>query len=278
MSATDCTAPADRPYLMGRDDRETQRLIRVAEVLNPFTRALLREAGLAEGMRVLDVGTGAGDVALVAGELVGPTGRVVGLDQDPQILRTAFARAQAAGLDNVSFVAGDCRDAPAGPFDAIVGRLVLMYLPDPAATLRGLADRLAPGGIVAFSDYNLSAASCRTSPPEPLWQRAWTWVVETAARAGIPAEVGFGLRATYLAAGLPEPRMRLESYVGRGADPVPLQWMVESVRSMLPLVVGLGVATEEEIGIDTLADRLGEAAAGVVAKGPDLVSAWTRAR
>src|SRR4051794_3304979 len=96
----------DPVYLMNRGEPETQRLISVADVLNPFTRRLLRDAGIAAGMRVLDVGTGAGDVALLSAELVGPTGRVVGLDQDPQILRTAFARAQAAGLDTVSFVAG----------------------------------------------------------------------------------------------------------------------------------------------------------------------------
>jgi SAM-dependent methyltransferase len=237
---------------------------------------MLRDAGLAEGMRVLDVGTGAGDVARLAAEIVGPTGRVVGLDQDPRILRTAFARAQSAGLDNVSFVAGDCREPPAGPFDAIVGRLVLMYVADPAGALRGLAHRLAPGGIVAFTDYNLSAESCRTSPPVPLWQRAWGWVVDTAARAGIPEEVGFGLRATFLAAGLPEPRMRLESYVAGGPDSIASLWMAESVRSMLPLIVGSGVATEEEVGIDSLAERLREATVDVVGKAPDLVSAWTR--
>lgn len=126
-------------YLMGRTERETPRLIFVAELLNPSTRRLLQTAGLAPGMRVLDVGTGAGDVALQAAEIVGPTGSVVAVDENPQILRTAFARAQAAGLDNVSFVAGDCPEVPAGRFDAIVGRLVLMYAGDPVAMMRALA-------------------------------------------------------------------------------------------------------------------------------------------
>jgi SAM-dependent methyltransferase len=267
----------DPLYLMGRDDRETERLVMAGRVLNPYTRSLLLDAGLAEGMRVLDVGTGAGDVALLAAGIVGPSGRVVAVDQDPRILRTAFARAQAAGLDTVSFVAGDCRDAlPPGRFDAIVGRLVLMYLADPAAALRGLAERLTAGGIVAFSDLNLSPESCRTSPPEPQWRRTWGWIVDTAARAGIPAEMGFGLREVFLRAGLPEPRLRLESYVGAGPESIAPDWMAESVRSMLPLIVRLGVATEAEVDIDGLADRLRSAAADAVAKAPDLVSAWTR--
>jgi SAM-dependent methyltransferase len=269
----------DPVYLMDRGEHETRRLISVADVLNPATLRLLRDAGIAEGMRVLDVGTGAGDVALLAARLVGPTGRVVGLDQDPQILRTAFARAQAAGLDTVSFVAGDCRTAAgAGRFDAIVGRLVLMYVAEPAGAVANLADQLTPGGVIAFQDFNLTPESCRTSPPTRLWQQAWGWVVDTAARAGIPAEAGFGLRRTFLGAGLAEPAMRLESYVGGGPDAFAYTWMAESVRSMLPLILRFGVAAADEVDIGSLADRLRAEtlAADGVAKGPDLVSAWSR--
>jgi len=269
----------DPTYLMGRTDHETRRLIAVSAILEPFTRGLLRDAGLTRGMRVLDIGTGAGDVALLAADIVGPTGRVVGLDQDPQILRTAFARAQTAGLDHVSFVAGDCRDVvPSGPFDAIVGRLVLMYLPDPAAMLRGLAEHLVPDGVVAFQDYNLSPESSRSCPPVPLWRQTWDWVVRTAAAAGIPSEVGFGLRRIFRLAGLPEPALRLESYVGGGPDAVAYDWIAESVRSMLPLIERFGVASASEVDVDTLADRLRAetVAADAVGKGPDLVSAWTR--
>lgn len=268
----------DPVYVPGRTERETRRLILAAEILNPFTRRMLQDAGLQAGMRVLDIGTGAGDVALVAADLVGPGGRIVGVDANPQILTTAFARAQAAGLDHVSFVAGDCRDvAVDGPFDAVVGRLVLMYLADPADTLRSLADRLGPGGIVAFQEFNFTPESLRPSPPTPLWQQSWGWIVGIIRRAGIPAEVGFGLRRTFLDAGLPEPELRLESVVAGGSESVGYEWMAETVRSMLPLIVNFGVATEAEVGIDTLASRLRAetTAAGGVVKAPDMVSAWT---
>lgn len=68
----------DPVYVMGRTEGETRRLIFVAEILNPFTRRMLDDAGLQAGMRVLDTGTGAGDVALLAAELVGPGGSVSG--------------------------------------------------------------------------------------------------------------------------------------------------------------------------------------------------------
>ena len=275
------TKHKDPVYVMGRTEAETRRLILAAEVLNPFTRRMLQDAGLEAGMRVLDIGTGAGDVALVAAELVGPGGRVLGVDANPQILNTASARAQAAGLDHVSFVAGDCRDATlGGPFDAVVGRLVLMYLADPVDVLRSLAGHLGPGGIVAFQEFNFTAESLRPSPPTPLWQQSWSWVVEAIRRAQIPAEVGFGLRRAYLNAGLPEPELRLESVVAGGPDSVGYEWMAESVRSMLPLIVMSSVATEAEIGIDTLASRLRAetTAAGGVVKAPDMVSAWAHKR
>jgi SAM-dependent methyltransferase len=269
---------SDPVYLMGRTERETRRLILAAEFLNPFTRRMLHDAGLQQGMRVLDVGTGAGDVALVAAELVGPDGRVVGVDANPQILTTASARAQAAGLNNACFVAGDCHHVTLGaPFDAVVGRLVLMYLADPTDTLRLLADRLGPDGIVAFQEFNFTPESLRPCPPTPLWQQSWGWIVETIRRAGIPAEVGFGLRRVFLDAGLPEPALRLESVVAGGPESLGYEWMAETVRSTLPLIIAFGVATEAEVGIDTLAGRLRAetTAAGGVVKAPDMVSAWT---
>jgi hypothetical protein len=81
-------------------------------------------------------------------------------------------------------------------------------------------------------------------------------MVETVARAGIPAEAGFNLRRVLVDAGLPAPTMRLESLVECGPDAFSYTWFVDALRSMLPLVERFGVATSDEVGIDTLADRL----------------------
>jgi ubiquinone/menaquinone biosynthesis C-methylase UbiE len=138
---------------MGRTEEETQRLIRQEHLYGDSTRRLFEQAGIGPGMKVLDVGSGAGDVALLAAKLVGPTGSVVGVDQNPTVLHTARQRAAAAGLTNVLFVEGDIGAVPLpADFDAIVGRVVLMYVADPGAVLRTLVGYLKPGGIVAFSE------------------------------------------------------------------------------------------------------------------------------
>jgi 2-polyprenyl-3-methyl-5-hydroxy-6-metoxy-1,4-benzoquinol methylase len=269
-----------QPSLRGRGAAAPRRLISQSKLYGRFTRRLLEDAGVEEGMKVLDVGTGAGDLALMAAEMVGPAGSVVGVDQDPQVLKAASARAEAARLDNVCFYAGDFREGvPAdGPFDAMVGRLVLLYVPDPAEALRGLVDHLEPGGIAAFGEFNFLPESALAHPPTPLWETMWNWMRAVVREAGFDPATGYNLRRTFLHAGLPEPEMNLCSPVGGGPDWPGYDHAAESVRSMLPLIVKLGIATEEEVEIDTLARRLRAetvAADGVV-KAPDLLSAWAR--
>src|SRR5471030_2216090 len=117
----------------------------------PFTRQYFREAGIGEGMRVLDVGSGAGDVAFLAAELVGKTGEVVGTDRSPTAIAAATARANSRGLHNVSFQLGNPAELSFDrPFDAAVGRYVLQFNSDPAAMLRGIARQVKSGGIVVF--------------------------------------------------------------------------------------------------------------------------------
>ena len=87
---------------MGRSDEETQRLMEQSRLFEPITRRFLTSAGIGQGMRVLDIGCGAGDVSLIAAELVGPDGEVVGVDMNPEILDSARMRVRAAGFGNAS--------------------------------------------------------------------------------------------------------------------------------------------------------------------------------
>ena len=90
--------------------------------------------------------------------------------------------------------------------------------------------------------------------------------------------MGYTLAATFHTAGLPTPRLRLESPLITGDDPAGYIWAADSLRSMLPLTFKFGIATAAEVDIDTLADRLRSEtlAHGGVVKSPDLVSAWAR--
>src|SRR6266481_4089038 len=117
-------------YLLGSTDAEHERLIRQAVRLAPVTERFFREAGLGPGQRVLDLGSGVGDVAMLAARLVGPSGEVVGIERDPRSLDRARARVAEAGLRNVSFTQSDVSQITASePFDAVVGRFILMWLP-----------------------------------------------------------------------------------------------------------------------------------------------------
>ena len=120
---------------------------------------ILLSAGISPGMRVLDVGCGAGDVTFLVSEMVGSGGQVVGADRAPAALAAAERRAAAHPIQNVSFREGD----PAAlsferPFDAVIGRYVLMFQADPVAMLRGVARHLRPGGTIVFHEPDWEAA------------------------------------------------------------------------------------------------------------------------
>lgn len=105
-----------------------------ARVLRPYTDRFFRAAGLQPGMRVLDLGSGVGDVALLVGDIVGPCGHVLGLDRDAVALDRARQRTVEQGCSSwVSFQTTSLQEfSTSQQFDAVVGRYVLLYQPDPA--------------------------------------------------------------------------------------------------------------------------------------------------
>jgi SAM-dependent methyltransferase len=270
--------PSSGPtYAFGQNSVAIQRLVTQSELLNPFTQRLLEEAGLGLGMTVLDVGCGPGDVSLIAARLVGEAGRVIGVDTNAAALQVAHARAQTAAVQQVTFIAGDIQNVGLEhEFDAIVGRLILQHVSDPADLLGLLAQRLRPGGLIAFQEYDLTGNS--TVPPCPLWEQAGDWSREAMQRAGLELRMGMKLYSTFIAAGLPAPRLRYEAAVGAGPAWTGIDHLANTVRVLLPLIVRLGVATAEEVAIDTLADRLREelVSHSSVARLSGIVAAWTR--
>lgn len=144
-----------RPYALGYTEGEFKRLELQGALIHDLTEHVLRSAGIGPGMRVLDIGCGVGDVSLLAGKLVGPTGRVLGVDRSAEAVDIAERRATESGQCYwTRFTVGELdKFSPDETFDAVIGRLVLMYLPDPAATLRRLAGFVRPGGLIAFQEW-----------------------------------------------------------------------------------------------------------------------------
>ena len=258
----------------GVGEDEAGRLEIQGRALAPATRMILAEAGIRPGMRVLDLGCGAGDVAFVAAGLVGPDGSVVGVDRSPDALARARLRAGQRGLAQVQFVEGDVNEpAPGGPFDAIVERLVLWTVPDPAALLRRQAMVLRPGGLVVPIEVDLS--TIRSLPETAFGTQGKSWVVEAFAKAGM-SMLGPRLWAILQEAGLrPLGMIGVQPHFGPG-DEVGIAFLVETMRVAAPLIVGTAVATAEEIGMETLEQRLrddGQRSQAVRAT-PMLLSAW----
>ena len=167
----------DREYPLGYSHDEFERLERQSRFFGDLTEDMLRRAGIERGMRVLDVGCGVGDVSLLAAALVGTSGTVLGIDRSPQAIETARRRSKAAGRDWVRFAAAELEAfSTEETFDAVIGRLVLMYLPEPAATLRRFCSHLRPGGIVAFQEMSMPAV--RSVPEGPLFRRCKGWIFE----------------------------------------------------------------------------------------------------
>jgi SAM-dependent methyltransferase len=246
---------SDPTYVMGRSAEERERLIQQADLFGPITERFLRAAGVAPGMRVLDVGCGVGDVTLLCADLVGPDGSVVGIDRDPTALARARERVADAALDRVELREGDFREmGSAEPFDAVVGRAVLMWAADPAEAIRRVLPHVRSGGIVAFHelDFTNLVALPRTNSHD----RVVDWWRRTATHAGVELQMGLKLFPVYRAAGLPPPEMHGDTILGGGPDYGGYTYLADSIRSMLPLMEQFGVATADEVDIDTLAERL----------------------
>jgi len=264
-------------YVLGHSAAELERLISQSRILGDLTEQVLRRAGLEPGMRVLDLGCGPGDVSFMAASMVGPSGNVRGIDSSEQAIALARKRAQASALSNVSFEVSDIAEFTlTDRVDAILGRLVLMYLPDPAAVLRRLAGRLSTRGIVVFHEIDVSSA--RSVPDCPLYKACGNWIWETFHRARLETDMGSRLYSTFRRAGLPAPRMLLGARVEAGPDSFIYEYLAETVRSLLPMMERFGVVSADTVGIDSLADRLRAEAVELdaVLIAPNLIGAWTR--
>jgi SAM-dependent methyltransferase len=269
-------------YPLGRSDHEARRLMLQHSLYGPFLRRLLGPAGVTSGMRVLDVGSGVGDVTLLLAEVVGPTGEVVGVEFAPESIELATARAAAAGVGSrVRFVQADLRDFAAdtfgtGEYDAVVGRFVLMYQPDPSDLLRRLAGVVRPGGAVVFQESDLIDVAM-PHPSAPLHEEVQRWLSSLDGAIGPELRMGPKLFGAYVDAGLPAPSVCIDTPVGGGAAWLGYDLVAASLRSVLPMLTTFGIVDADEVDVDTLAGRLRDeiVASNAVHPLPSVYGAWT---
>lgn len=265
-------------YILGSEEAEIARLEQQAEQLAPPTRILLGAAGIAPGMRVLDLGTGLGHVALELAQRVGPTGEVVGVDQAAGLLERAERRRAAAGVENVRFLEGDARRyRDAEPFDAIVARLLLFHLPDAADVVRHHLAALVPGGVFLALDFDLGTA--RAEPEIELVTRVRAWIEQAFVHASADPRIGAHLPRVLREAGCADvTTLGVQAYLAWD-DPRGPALLAGVTRTLAPTIRALGIADEAELDPATLERRIAQAidAAGAVLLLPGLVGAWGRA-
>jgi SAM-dependent methyltransferase len=267
--------PSDE-YALGSTDAEHERLIRQAAHLAPLTERFFRDAGIATGQRVLDLGSGVGDVAMLAARIVGPTGKVVGIERDSRSIARARARIAEAGVLNVSFTQTDANEIPEGePFDAAVGRFILQFIPEPAGVLRSIARLVRPGGVVAFHEPQWGPF-LKVLEPLPLTHACASLIRDTFRHAGVQTEMGLSLHRVYQEAGLPAPNMRMEMLMG--SDPIFTRWVFDLFCTVRPQVQNLGLSLEKLGDLETLPERMQAEvmAAKTVAAWIALVGAWSK--
>ncbi|MBZ5689347.1 MAG: class I SAM-dependent methyltransferase [Acidobacteriia bacterium] len=264
-------------YALGHSSSELDRLTFQASVFAPFTRQLFTQAGIKPGMRVLDVGSGSGDVSFLTAELVGEGGHVLGVDRSAEAVQRARVRAIRRNHANVAFAVGD----PAAmrfdqPFDAIVGRFVLMYQDDPVWSLRRITKHLRANGVVAFQEVDTTA--CRSRPSVSVFDDAARWLQEALRGSGARPDLGLEMHSLFLDSGLPAPEMRMDAVVSGAAESPVYQLLAEAVRSLVPTLQKLNIASPGQVQIDSLADRMRDevVASRAVAVSYGLVGAWAR--
>jgi SAM-dependent methyltransferase len=271
-------------YVWGHAPAEIRRQMLQAQVLRPVTERLLRAAGIGPGMHVLDLGCGAGDVALLAAEMVGAAGMVIGVDRSAEMLTTAKTRAEAAGLEQLRFLQASVDDAVDRiaadfPVDAVIGRCILCYLPDPVDTLRRAAAQLPTTGVLAFHEMDL-LGSFISMPAVPLWDRTGQWLFDTLRPTMAHPDNARRMIECFEWAGLSTPQLLCECPIGGGETTPLYAWLTECVRGVSSLLTPSALADAGAGDINTLESRLRQATMVACSQivAPAQICAWGRRR
>ncbi len=246
-------------YVMGHDDRERRRLILQGSILNPFTEQLMRRAGIAGGMRVLDLGCGVGDLSMIAARLVGRHGKIWAIDIDEAALAIARERTREEGLANIIFLQSNVDEyRPDEAFDAVIGRHILIHTPKPLSILQNTLQILRKGGVAMFQEYDFSVIQ----PAFPAWplREQLVRLCRDFFCSATHGDIGTRLFHLFVEAGFATPDCRVEYPIDGGPDSPFYEWIAEALRSILPRAKALGIVDGLNLDCETLAQRLREEA------------------
>ncbi len=257
-------------YIIQGGEEGRARLAVLALALGPTTNALLDEAGIPVGARILDAGCGGGDVSRELKRRAGPRGHVTGLDFDAT--KIAIARQEEAGVEGLEFRAANIlEDELGGPYDVVYARFLLSHLHTPAVSFARFAGVLAPGGMLIAEDVDFSGHFCE--PPRPAFDRYVQWYAESARRHGGDAFLGRKLPHLFEAAGFETVKTRVHNPAARSG---PVKRMAAlTLGAIAGSLLEFGIADEAEIAA-ALTDLNAAAEDSCFMSVPRIVQCWSR--
>lgn len=234
-------APAVAPaeYVLGTDAEEEVRLGLQHRLWSAQAFAAWEKAGIGPGTRVLDVGCGPGYAMADLCQLVGPTGRVVGIDVAPGFV--AAAQARCAALANATAVEGDVHTLASlgeGAFDAAFARWVLCFLPEPERAIAVIAQRLRPGGRLCIQDY-FNYEAMTLAPKREAFSRGIRAVGRSWRDRGGSPDFAGQLPAMLRRAGLRLDHLSANQRLARPGEPI-WKWPDSFWKSFVPRLVAGG--------------------------------------
>lgn len=262
-------------YVLGREDEEYARLNRQAAIWEAITRSTLARAGIASGETCVDVGCGTGTAMRILGEMVGPTGSVLGVDVDERIGHHSVNILNHEQPGRHRFVRADIAAGEAiegAPFDVVFARLLVFHMRAPVEALASLWSLVAPGGRLVVMDFDLAPVS--GIPPGDAIGRGIETMHAIFTRAGRDIRIGTQVPGHWLAAGIGDP----DEIVVNGLilpRPVGVAMLRAVLRSLREAAIATGTA--DGTALDGLDAELADAATtpGFV-RVPDMVSVMKR--
>lgn len=226
----------------GAEGRERLRVL--SRILQPTTLSLLQRIVLSPGSSCLDLGCGGGDVCVELSRLVGPAGRVLGVDMDAETIAIARRESAADALSNIDFEVATIADwSPGRKFDLVYGRFILTHLPDPAAALATCRESLLPAGRAVFEDIDFTGHF--SYPPSAAFQRYIALYSEVVRKAGADPNIGPRLPTLLADAGFTEVQVNVVQPAGLSGEVKEIHHLtMDYIRTP---VLAHGLASAEEI-------------------------------
>ena len=227
--------------------KERDRLSALESLFDQASRRILEQVGVDQGWRCLEIGCGAGSIALWLAAQVGETGHVVATDLDTRFLE-GHGR---ANLDvRAHNIVTDAIDEDA--FDLIHARAVLVHLPDRKQVLKRLVAALRPGGWLLIEDVDFGGATAAvlgqyvTGPPseQAAMERLYRAVAAVFAANGADPVYGSRLTGALAEAGLAHVTAELHSPVVSGGSE---QWVRGSVEQLAERLIATGITTADDV-------------------------------